>query len=190
MLSFIRFVDRLNERIGHAVSWVALAMVLVQFLVVVMRYVFSIGNIAMQESIWYMHGILFMIGAGYTLLHNGHVRVDVVYGEASPRYKAKVDIFGTLAFLLPVTAATLWLSWDYVINAWKVFEGSTEGSGLPLIFAYKTVIWVFAVLVFLQGLSLLFKAVRFLRGQEPGYPVPPYVNGRLEHDPEAVKEEV
>jgi len=190
MLSFIRFVDRLNERIGHAVAWVALAMVLVQFLVVVMRYVFSIGNIAMQESIWYMHGILFMIGAGYTLLHNGHVRVDVVYGEAPPRYKAKVDVFGTLFFLLPVTAATLWLSWDYVINAWKVFEGSTEGSGLPLIFAYKTVIWVFAVLVFLQGLSLLFKAVRFLRGREPGYPVPPRLNGRAEDDPEAVKEEV
>jgi TRAP-type mannitol/chloroaromatic compound transport system permease small subunit len=190
MLSYIRFIDRVNERIGHAIAWVALAMVLVQFIVVVMRYVFAIGNIAMQESIWYMHGILFMIGAGYTLMHGGHVRVDVVYGEASPRYKAIVDVIGTLIFLIPVSIAALWLSWDYVINAWKVLEGSTEGSGLPLIFAYKTVIWVFAVLVFLQGLSMLFKAIRYLRGQEPDYPVPPYVNGRMDNDPEAVKEEV
>jgi len=142
MQALVRFIDRLNEKIGHALAWVALVMVLVQFIVVVMRYVFAIGNIAMQESIWYMHGIIFMIGAGYTLLHNGHVRVDVIYGDATPRYKAWVDLLGTIFLLMPVTAATLWLSWDYVINSWKVWEGSTEVSGLPLIWAYKTVIWV------------------------------------------------
>jgi len=177
MKGLICFIDRLNERAGRAVAWVALFMVLVQFTVVVMRYVFAIGNIAMQESIWYMHGILFMVGAGYTLMHGGHVRVDVLYGEGSPRYKARVDVFGTVALLLPVTAATLWLSWDYVINSWKVFEVSTEGSGLPLIFAYKTVIWIFAVLVFLQGLSMLYKAVAYLRGREKVYPVPPCGSG-------------
>ena len=192
MRRFICLIDRLNERIGHGVAWIALAMVLVQFLVVVMRYVFAIGNIALQESIWYMHGILFMVGAGYTLLHNGHVRVDVIYGDASPRYKALVDVFGSLVFLLPVTAATLWLSWDYVINAWKVWEGSTEVSGLPLIWAYKTVIWVFAVLVFLQGLSMLFKALGYLKGAEKTYPVPPCVKGAGagDGDPEQVREEV
>ncbi len=160
MQALERFIDRLNENIGHLLAWVALAMVLVQFIVVVMRYVFAIGNIAMQESIWYMHGILFMIGAGYTLLHNGHVRVDVIYGDASPRYKALVDLLGTIFFLIPVTIATFWLSFDYVINAWKVWEGSTETMGLPLIWAYKTVIWVFAVLLFLQALSLLMKSWR------------------------------
>ncbi len=164
MDALVRFIDWLNERIGHMLAWVALVMVLVQFLVVVMRYVFAIGNIALQESIWYMHGIIFMIGAGYTLLHNGHVRVDVIYGDASSRYKAWVDFLGTLVFLLPVCAATLWLSFDYVINAWKVWEGSTEVSGLPLIWAYKTVIWIFAVLLFLQGISLLHKSWRALRG--------------------------
>ncbi len=190
MLGYIRFIDRLNERIGHAIAWIALAMVLVQFLVVVMRYVFAIGSIPLQESIWYMHGLMFMIGAGYTLMHGGHVRVDIIYGEASPRTKAIIDIVGTLIFLLPVAAATLWLSWDYVINSWRVFEGSTEVSGLPLIWAYKTVIWIFAILVFLQGLSMLFKAIRFLAGKEPEYPVPPYVDGRPGPDLEAVREEV
>ncbi len=190
MQSYICFVDRINERIGHGVAWVALAMVLVQFLVVVMRYVFAIGSIPLQESIWYMHGILFMIGAGYTLLHGGHVRVDIIYGEARPRTKAIIDVIGTVIFLLPVTAATLWLSWDLVINSWRVFEGSTEVSGLPLIWAYKTVIWIFAVLVFFQGLSMLFKAIRYLRGQETEYPVPPCVDGRPGPDPEAVREEV
>ncbi|HHN66861.1 MAG TPA: TRAP transporter small permease subunit [Thermopetrobacter sp.] len=190
MQRFLCLVDRINERIGHAMAWVALAMVLVQFLVVVMRYVFAIGNIALQESIWYMHGIIFMVGAGYTLLHDGHVRVDVIYGDARPRYKALVDIFGAVVFLLPVSVATLWLSWDYVINSWKVWEGSTEVSGLPLIWAYKTVIWVFAVLMFLQGLSMLIKAVTFAAGRETNYPVPPCIDGRPERDPEHLREEV
>ncbi len=163
MRALLRFIDWLNERTGHLLAWVALAMVLVQFLVVVMRYVFAIGNIALQESIWYMHGILFMVGAGYTLLHNGHVRVDVLYGEGSPRYRALVDVLGTVFLLVPVCLATLWLSHDYVINAWRVWEGSTEVSGLPLIWAYKTVIWIFAVLLLLQALSLLEKSWRVLR---------------------------
>ena len=170
MRRLVAFIDRLNEKTGHALAWVALAMVLVQFLVVVMRYVFAIGNIAMQESIWYMHGIVFMIGAGYTLLHDGHVRVDVIYGDASPRFKAMVDFFGTLVFLLPLMVATWWLSWDYVVNSWKVWEGSTEVSGLPLIWAYKTVILVFAVLMFLQGISLLYKSWQEWRHPEPPAP--------------------
>ena len=168
MRRLVDFIDRLNEKTGHALAWVALAMVLVQFLVVVMRYVFAIGNIALQESIWYMHGIVFMIGAGYTLLHDGHVRVDVIYGDAAPRFRAMVDFFGTLVFLLPLMVATWWLSWDYVVNSWRVWEGSTEVSGLPLIWAYKTVILVFAALMFLQGLSLLFKSWQRWR-----HPVPP-----------------
>ena len=170
MPGFVRFIDWLNERIGRGVAWAALAMVLIQFIVVVMRYVFAIGNIAMQESIWYLHGILFMIGAGYTLLHHGHVRVDVIFGEAKPRYKAWIDLLGTVFFLIPLMVATLWLSWSYVINSWKVWEGSTEVTGLPLIWAYKTVIWVFAVLVFLQALSVLYKVAAFLAGRLERYP--------------------
>lgn len=95
------FIDGLNERLGRVVSWLALLMVMIQFIVVIQRYVFGIGSIWMQESIVYMHGMLFMLAAGYTLLHNGHVRVDVFYREATPRRKALTDLFGSLFFLLP-----------------------------------------------------------------------------------------
>ena len=112
-------------------------MVLIQFAVVILRYVFAFSNTALSESIWYLHGLLFMIGAGYTLLYDGHVRVDVLYREASPRYKAWVDMLGSLLFIIPLCILTVWLSWGYVINAWIVLEGSTEFAGLPLIFSTR-----------------------------------------------------
>jgi TRAP-type mannitol/chloroaromatic compound transport system permease small subunit len=160
----VRALDGLNDRVGKATAWLALAMVLMQFVIVVLRYVFSIGFIMMQESIWYLHGILFMVGAGYTLLHNGHVRVDIFYREASPQTKAWIDLLGVLVFLLPVCGIILGYSWSYVINAWKVFEGSTETGGIPLVFALKTVIWVFAILLSLQGISLALRSLLTLLG--------------------------
>ena len=155
-------IDWLNDRIGRGIAWVALLMVLVQFTVVIMRYVFAIGFIPMQESIWYMHGILFMVGAGYTLLHDGHVRVDIIYREASVRKKAWVDMLGSIIFLAPICLLTLWLSSSYVINSWRTFEGSTEISGLPLIFLLKTVIWVFAGLLGLQAISTIIHSIETL----------------------------
>lgn len=168
-----RAVDWVNERIGRLIAWLAVAMVLVQFAVVIARYVFAIGSIPVQESIWYMHGILFMVGAGYTLLHDGHVRVDIFYREASPRRKALTDLLGVVFLLLPVCIALLVFSWGYVLNSWRVFEGSTETSGLPFIYLLKTVIWVFAVLVALQGLSLAAKAALFLTGRTASYSAAP-----------------
>lgn len=162
-------IDALNIRVGNAIAWTAFIMVLVQFGVVILRYVFAFSNIALSESIWYMHGLLFMIGAGYTLLYDGHVRVDVFYREASPRYKAWVDLLGSLLFVIPLCILTVWLSWGYVINAWIVLEGSTELAGLPLIFLYKTVIWVFAAFVGMQGLSTAIKAFLYLMGRWPRY---------------------
>ncbi len=161
-------IDTLNEYTGRGIAWVALIMVLVQFAVVIMRYVFSIGFIPMQESIWYMHGTLFMVGAGYTLLHDGHVRVDIFYREASARRKALVNMIGALVFLIPLMLLTFWLSWSYVINSWKTLEGSTEISGLPLIFLYKTVIWVFAVLLGLQAISMAIRSLQTLLDDDPG----------------------
>ncbi len=147
MIVLARLIDHLNSRIGKAIAWLTLAMVLVQFAIVLARYVFNIGSIGLQESIWYMHGITFMVGAGYTLLHDGHVRVDVIYRDATSRTKALIDLIGTLLFLLPMCALTLWVSLSYVTNAWKVREGSTELAGLPFIYLLKTTIWVFAILV-------------------------------------------
>ncbi len=164
--SLARLIDRVNETIGVLVSWVALLMVLVQFVVVVMRYVFGIGSIFMQESIVYMHGTLFMVAAGYTLLHNGHVRVDIFYGAATPRRKALVDFCGVFVFLLPICVLIWWAAWPYVSAAWAVREGSQEGSGIQAVFLLKTTILVFATLLSMQGLAMAMHSLFALVGIE------------------------
>ncbi len=158
MNSFLTRLDQLNEIIGRSVAWLAVAMVLVQFTVVVLRYAFGIGFIAVQESIIYMHGILFMAGAGYTLLHDQHVRVDIFYRDASPKRKAVTDILGTLFLLWPVSVVIWWMSWPYVALSWSTFEGGRQLSSIPAIFILKTFILVFPTLLALQGLSLLMRA--------------------------------
>lgn len=159
-------IDCINRMSGRAIAWTALALVLVQFLVVLLRYVFSIGFIWMQESVLYFHGLLFMIGAGYTLLHEGHVRVDILYGSLSPRKRAIIDLVGSLGFLLPLCIFTFILSWSYVLNAWRIFEGSPETGGIPLFFLFKTIVWVFATLLGLQAVSLAIKAWLQLSGHQ------------------------
>lgn len=167
--AFARGVDALNERIGRAVSWLTLAMVLVTFFVAVMRYGFAWGRVWIQESYVWMHGIVFMIGAGYTLLHNGHVRVDIFYRPASLRYRALVDLFGSLLLLLPMVVTVFVVSWPYVLESWLKLETSREAGGLPGLFLLKTVILLFCVLVGLQGLSLAAKAYLALRGRPQLY---------------------
>lgn len=170
LISVAKVIDSFNERLGSWIAWLALIMVLVQFVVVLMRYVFGMGSIAMQESIIYMHGLLFMLGAGYTLLHDGHVRVDIFYREASPKHKARVDIFGVVAFLIPVCVLIWIYSWPYVENAWRVFEGSKETSGIQAVFLLKTVVLVFCVLVALQGISLAIHSLGVLLDKEAPQP--------------------
>ncbi len=162
-------IDKMNEKIGHFVAWLTLAMVLIQFFVVIFRYVFSIGFIQMQEAIWYLHGIIFMTAAGYTLLKDAHVRVDVFYRDVSNRARAWIDFLGGILYLLPICVLTFYYSFGLVVNSWKVLEGSTESDGIQAIFLYKTVIWVFAALLFLQGLSMVIKAWLYLKGQGTHY---------------------
>lgn len=159
----MRTVDRLNDVIGRAVSWLTLAMVLVTFASVVLRYGFSLGWIWLQESYIWLHGIVFMLGAGYTLLHDGHVRVDLIYRGASPRYKAWVDLCGALSLLLPMIVVVAWFSWSYVIDSWIYLEGSPTTGGLPGLFLLKTVLLVFCALVGLQGLALAGRSLLALR---------------------------
>lgn len=169
LTAIIESVDRINQAVGRAVAWLALLMVLVQFTVVILRYVFAIGFIPMQESIWYLHGILFMAGAGFTLMHDRHVRVDVYYRPASARKRALIDLGGSLFALVPICILTFYLSVGYVTNSWRVLEGSAEVSGLPFIYLLKTMIWVFAVLVGLQGIALAARALRYLLGEVDEY---------------------
>lgn len=160
-----RAIDSLNEHLGRVVAWTGLIMVLVQFFVVILRYVFAIGWLPLQESILYMHAILFLLGAGFTLKADGHVRVDIFYREASPRKRAVIDIFGVLALLLPVCAVIWWYGWSFVVNSWVRYEGSMEPLGLHLIFMMKTFILIFATIVALQGIALLIRSVFVLMGR-------------------------
>ncbi|NIR58703.1 MAG: TRAP transporter small permease subunit [Gammaproteobacteria bacterium] len=139
-------------------------MVLITFVVVVLRYVFAIGWVWMQESYVWLHGIVFMLGAGYTLLHNGHVRVDVFYRPAGLRYKAVIDLLGAFVLLLPMVILVFTVGFEYVASSWTMLEESREAGGLPGLFMLKTVILAFCVLTGLQGLSLAARGILVLRG--------------------------
>lgn len=158
-------IDQFNDWVGRTIAWLTLFMVLVQLSVVIMRYVFSIGSISLQETIWYMHGTVFMAAAGAVFLIDGHVRIDVFYGAKSKVYQAWVNLLGIIFLLIPVCFTTIWLSWGYVTNSWATLEGSIELSGLPFIFLYKTVIWVFAAFLGLQAVSEAIKSLLVIRGQ-------------------------
>ena len=168
---FVGFVDKLMETVGRGVAWLTLAMVLTTFLVVVMRYGFALGWVWMQETYVWLHGIVFMIGAGYTLLHDDHVRVDIFYGPASPRDKALVNLLGVFVLLLPVLAIVAYVAWPYVIESWSKVEGSREAGGLPGLFLLKTMILGFCGLVALQGLALAARSILILAGRAEFAPV-------------------
>ncbi len=151
-------IDALNERVGQLAAWLILVMVFITFLVVVLRYGFNFGRISLQESTTYLHAFVFMLAGAYTLKYNEHVRVDIFYQDMSTRNKAKVDLFGTLFLLLPFAGFILWVSFDYVMNSWKLLESSREAGGLPFVYILKTFIPLMAVLLFLQAISLAVRA--------------------------------
>jgi TRAP-type mannitol/chloroaromatic compound transport system permease small subunit len=164
-----RTIDAVNGKIGRAVSWCALALVLIQFIAVVQRYVFGIGWIWVEESIVYLHATLFMAGAAYTLLEDGHVRVDIFYADAPARRRAWIDLLGTVFFLWPVAVLIFVKAWPYVAASWAVWERSAETSGIPAVFLLKSLILLFAALIALQGLSMAAAALQCIRsGSEEG----------------------
>jgi TRAP-type mannitol/chloroaromatic compound transport system permease small subunit len=160
-------IDRLNAAIGRTVAWACLLVVLVQFAVVVMRYVFGAGSIWLTETIIYGHASLFMLAAAWTLREGGHVRVDIFYADASPRARAIVDLVGALLLLLPFVGVLAWFSWPYVARSWAILERSREASGLPLVFLLKTLIPLFALLLGLQGIAQAARAWLTLAGHAP-----------------------
>lgn len=163
LTSLSRVIDSINEWVGRLISWFALIMVLVQFAVVLLRYVFGLGFIPMQESILFMHSMLFLVAAGYTLLHDGHVRVDIFYGSASPRAKALINLIGVLVFLWPLCAVMLYMSWPFVAAALQVWEGSPEGTFMPF-WLLKSLLLVFPILLGLQGISMAVNSLLIYTG--------------------------
>lgn len=158
-------LDRFSALLGKAASWLTLFMVLVTFAVVVMRYVFDMGFIWLQESVVWMHAFVFMVGAAYTLQQEEHVRVDIFYREMSEKRRAWVDLFGVIVFLLPLCAFLAWTAFDFVAVSWNLREASREAGGMPypLIPLLKSILLVMPVTVGLQGVSLLARSIKTLR---------------------------
>jgi len=155
--------------VGRSSAWLALLLVLGMVLVVVLRYGFGIGNIALQESLTYLHGSLFMLGIAYTLAEDEHVRVDVLYQRFSPRGRAWVNLLGTLFLLLPVCAAIFWLSLDYVASSWREQEASANG-GLPFVYLLKTLLLILPTLLTVQAVAELLRHGLTLLGAAPPAP--------------------
>ena len=151
-------IDRLTAVIGRAAAWLVLVVVVLQFVLVVARYVFGLGSVWLTETVVYAHAAMFMLAAAWTLQAGGHVRVDVFYADASARTKALIDLIGALLFLLVFMLVLIWLSVPYAARSWAILEHSQEASGLPIVFALKTLIPLFAVLMALQGLAQAIRA--------------------------------
>lgn len=150
---------------GRGVMWLLLVMALVQFGVVVLRYVFGVNFIFMQESITYMHGAVFLLAGGYALLTDDHVRVDIFYRDASARRKALIDFLGTYLFLFPICLLLIWTASPYVAGSWAVREGSTETSGIQGVYILKALIPAFAILLAMAGFAVAARAGDTLRGR-------------------------
>ena len=166
MQLWISRLEAVNAGVGAAVRWLALAMVLLQFAIVVLRYVFGISYIFLNEGVLYMHAALFMLGAGYTLLVDAHVRVDIFYSRLAPRGRAAVDLAGALGFLLPSMIVVAWFTWPSVRNAWAVLEGPISVGGIPASFLLKSLIPAFCGLLAVQGLAAaLADLLRLRQGQ-------------------------
>lgn len=161
----LAWIDGITERLGKGLAWFIMLMMLIQFLIVVLRYVFSFNSIPMQESVMYLHAAVFLLAASYTLKHDGHVRVDIFYRGFSARGKAWVDLFGTLFLLLPVMVFIITSSLGYVSKSWAIFEGSPESGGIPAIFLLKTLIPAFAALMILQGIAELLRNILIITGR-------------------------
>ncbi len=159
-------IDSVSAFIGRGVAWLALVIVLLQFALVVARYLFGIGSIWVTESVTYGHAALFLLASAWTLRSGGHVRVDIFYADASPRARALIDLLGTLLLLIPFAVALLWLSVPFAVRSWAILERSQEASGLPLVFVLKTLLPVFALMLALQGIAQAIRSVAVLRAGE------------------------
>lgn len=157
-------IDALTGSLGRAVRWLALAMVCVTLIVVVLRYGFSVGAIGLQESVMYMHGLLFLLGIPYGLRRNTHVRVDLVYARLDPTWQRRIDLAGHCLFALPLAIFIVVICLPYTSASWRVLEGSPEVGGLPAIFLLKTLLPVMGVLL---GLQTLAEIVRLWRTTRP-----------------------
>jgi len=166
LLALSRAIDAVNERIGRLVYWCVLIMVLVSAANAISRYALSIASNAWLELQWYLFSAVFLLCSGYTLLHNEHIRIDVVAANLARRKQIWIDIFGTFFFLLPIAVYMMWSSWPVFMNAWTSGEISGSAGGL-IRWPARLLVPVGFFLLTLQGISELIKRFAYLRGLIP-----------------------
>jgi TRAP-type mannitol/chloroaromatic compound transport system permease small subunit len=150
--------------LGRSVSWLTLLLTLLAFVIVLLRYGFNLGWIWLQESVTYLHALVFMVAAAWALQSDDHVRVDIFYRGGSERYRNWVDLVGTLILLLPFCVFLLVIGWDYVAASWADREASREAGGLPLVWLLKSLILVLPLLLLLQAWCTARQCIAALRG--------------------------
>jgi TRAP-type mannitol/chloroaromatic compound transport system permease small subunit len=178
LLALSRAIDYVNEQIGHLVYWCVLIMVLVSAANATSRYALNMASNAWLELQWYLFAAVFLLCSGYTLLHNEHIRIDVVSSRLSRRTQIWIDIFGTLVFLLPISVYILWTGWSAFMNAWTSGEVSGNAGGLVRWPARLLVPAGFFLLT-VQGVSEIIKRVAYLKGLIPD-PVEKHADPALE----------
>ena len=162
MIKTADIIDRIICRVGFVSIWLVLLMVILQFFIVVLRYVFGISFVEMQETVTIAHGLVFMLAAGWVLQQDKHVRVDIFYADSSQRTKTIINMFGAVLFLTPISLVIWCYSWAYVGESWSIFEGSPD-TDLRVRYLQKSAILVFALLMGLQGIAILLRGYLLLR---------------------------
>ena len=181
MLKISRLIDALNTHVGRSVYWLVLVAVLLSAGNAIIRKVFNMSSNAFLEAQWYLFSAVFLFCAGYTLLRNEHVRIDVINGRFSHKAQAWIDIFGTVFFLMPMTLLFIYLSWPVFVRTYTHGEISTNAGGL-LIWPARLLVPIGFTLLALQGVSELIKRLAFVTGQGPD-PI-------VRHDPLAAEKEL
>ena len=159
-------VESFTENTGRLIAWLTIVMVALVVLVVVTRYFLEVGSIALQESVTYLHCLVFMMGLAFTLKHDGHVRVDIFYRGFSPKSKAMVNLLGGIFFLVPVCLLIFFTSWNYVLASWAIHETSAENNGLPFVYLLKTLMLLMPATLLLQGVAEIIKSGLVVSGAD------------------------
>lgn len=165
----VAVIDRINDAFGKLAGWLTAFLVLIVMFDVVTRYVFNFSIVASQEGEWHVYSLVFLLGAGWALKEDRHVRVDVFYTKQSPRVKAWINIVGSFIFLLPFSILGFYATVPYVKASFKVRETSPDPGGLPGRWLIKGAILVGFALLFIQAISEIIKAIQFVRGKNPAY---------------------
>ncbi|MGW8302198.1 MAG: TRAP transporter small permease subunit, partial [Desulfobacterales bacterium] len=160
------WIDALNQWVGQGVAWITLGLVLVVFVDVVMRYLFNTSFVFTQELEWHLFGFIFLMGAGSTLLHDGHVRVDIIYQRVGLKPRAWINLCGVILFLIPGCIMVITTSFKFALNAFAIMEGSPDPGGIPFRYVIKSCIPVGFILLLLQGISLGIHSVMQILGIE------------------------